>query len=292
MKVSQIDIEKYIEIVNSLGVKYREIYKTGYDSGYELIVPKGVKLNIPISLVFVSDKDEQKVYNRIIVEKDAYAKVYTYCTSIHKGTHIGKTVGIVRGVLENAKIHKIDRESKLVSINRYKIEGGKFRNYLISGSSEGISISDNKFWVNDNGYVEELILYKQLKGEFDSKTIAKLNEGIAILKSKMIIGDSISKVYSLIKGKGKGYSSCDAVILGKGKFITIPGLGAVKDGEYYHEASVGKIDKEALLYLMSKGISEEKAKELYLRGFMLSDLPKMDERLKFLINLTFKEIKI
>jgi len=291
MKVSKLDIDRYIEIVNSLGVKFREINKTGYDSGYELVVPKGVRLTIPISLVFVSDKDEQKVYNRIIVEENAFAKVYTYCTSIHEGTHIGKTVGVVKGTLINAKIHRIDEKSELVSINRYKIEGGKFKNYLISGDSRGISKSDNIF-KTINGCVEELILYKQIAGNFESKTRATLNNATAILKSKLIIHDALAKVYSLISGKGKGYSSCDAVITGKGRFITIPGLNAVKEGEYYHEASIGKIDREALLYLMSKGIDEETAKELYLRGFMLSDLEVEDERLKFLINTVFREIKV
>jgi len=160
MKVSQIDIEKYIEIINSLGVKYREIYKTGYDSGYELIIPRGKKLNIPISLVFVSDKDEQKVYNRIIVEEGAYAKLYTYCTSLHSGLHIGKTVGIIKGMLDSAKIHKIDSQSKIISINRYKIDRGLLRNYLVSGDSKGESINDNKFKVS-GGTVEEYIFYRQ-----------------------------------------------------------------------------------------------------------------------------------
>ena len=35
-----------------------------------------------------------------------------------------------------------------------------------------------------------------------------------------------------------------------------------------HEATVSKIDKEKLFYLMSRGLSEEKAKELLIMGFI------------------------
>ena len=35
-----------------------------------------------------------------------------------------------------------------------------------------------------------------------------------------------------------------------------------------HEATVSKVSREKLFYLMSRGISEEKAKELILLGFI------------------------
>lgn len=35
-----------------------------------------------------------------------------------------------------------------------------------------------------------------------------------------------------------------------------------------HEASVSKIDEDQLFYLMSRGLSEEKAKELLIMGFI------------------------
>jgi len=109
-----------------------------------------------------------------------------------------------------------------------------------------------------------------------------------IFKSKIINLDGFAKTLTLIKGTKKGYSSCDGLILGKGKILTIPALESEKNSEHYHEASIGKIDREALEYLMSKGISEERAKELYIRGFFFSDLPKIDERLKFYIHSIFQ----
>jgi Fe-S cluster assembly protein SufB len=39
------------------------------------------------------------------------------------------------------------------------------------------------------------------------------------------------------------------------------------EAEAAHEASVGKLSSEALYYLMSRGLSEEKARSLVVKGF-------------------------
>ncbi len=287
MKVAKVSIDKYIELVNQLGVELKEFQKTGYDTAYFLKVPKGVKVDIPISLVYTSEGEEQRVYNKVIVEEGAFLRLYTYCNSLNGGKHIGKTVAIVRGTLISAKIHTITPNSALVSLNNYFVEGGILRAYQISGKSEGESISRNKFFVK-NGKVEEQIVYKQLNGKFSSTSKARLDNGNAILRSKLYLRNAIGKVVSILEGKGKGYSSCDAIVEENAEFITIPALKASKESEFYHEASIGKVDEEALLYLMSKGIEEERAKELYIRGFMLEGLTDLDDRLKFLIYSSFK----
>ena len=43
-----------------------------------------------------------------------------------------------------------------------------------------------------------------------------------------------------------------------------------------HEATVGKINEDTLLYLMSRGLSEEAAKTMIVRGFvspLMKELP-------------------
>ena len=58
---------------------------------------------------------------------------------------------------------------------------------------------------------------------------------------------------------------------------TYPGLvSRVDDAELSHEAAIGKIREEELFYLMSRGLSEEKATQLIVKGFlepMLKDIP-------------------
>ena len=63
---------------------------------------------------------------------------------------------------------------------------------------------------------------------------------------------------------------CDSLILDKdSKSDTIPvNICANSCSNLEHEATVSKINDEVLFYLMSRGISEEKAIELIILGFM------------------------
>ena len=53
------------------------------------------------------------------------------------------------------------------------------------------------------------------------------------------------------------------------KSDTIPVIDMATDKvEMSHEAKIGKISDEAIFYLMSRGISEEEAKAMIVRGFV------------------------
>jgi hypothetical protein len=62
----------------------------------------------------------------------------------------------------------------------------------------------------------------------------------------------------------------------------IPSLQAKNEGvELSHEAAVGKIAEEGIVYLMSRGLSEEEATALIVRGFLnveIEGLPPALER--------------
>jgi len=63
---------------------------------------------------------------------------------------------------------------------------------------------------------------------------------------------------------------CDTIIIDdESKSDTIPTNIVENDSSFIeHEATVAKISKEKLFYLMSRGITEEKAKELIIMGFV------------------------
>ena len=68
----------------------------------------------------------------------------------------------------------------------------------------------------------------------------------------------------------KSVIKCDTIILDEfSKSDTIPkNVIENQSSNLEHEATVSKIDKEKLFYLMSRGLSEEKAKELLIMGFI------------------------
>ena len=68
----------------------------------------------------------------------------------------------------------------------------------------------------------------------------------------------------------KSTIKCDTIILDKdSKSDTIPNNIVENQSSYLkHEATVSKLDEEKLFYLMSRGLDEEKAKELLIIGFI------------------------
>ena len=68
----------------------------------------------------------------------------------------------------------------------------------------------------------------------------------------------------------KAHLECRGLILGnKGVNIAIPELEArVPDVEMTHEASLGKIARDQVEYIMSRGLSEDEAVGMIVRGFL------------------------
>ena len=99
------------------------------------------------------------------------------------------------------------------------------------------------------------------KSNIISKSIA-LNGGEANYRGTLNITSKAENSTSTIK--------CDTIILdNKSKSDTIPTNKVSNNtSNVEHEATVSKISKDKLFYLMSRGISEEKAKELLIMGFI------------------------
>jgi len=77
----------------------------------------------------------------------------------------------------------------------------------------------------------------------------------------------------LIEGKNagtKGHMECNGIILDDEAVIhAIPELKATyPETELSHEAAVGKIAGEQINYLMSRGLAEDEARALIIRGFL------------------------
>ena len=97
--------------------------------------------------------------------------------------------------------------------------------------------------------------------EIISKSIAA-NGGDATYRGKVRITKSAINSKSTVK--------CDTIILDdESRSDTVPiNLVENDSSNINHEATVSKISQEKLFYLMSRGISEDKAKELLIMGFI------------------------
>ncbi len=102
---------------------------------------------------------------------------------------------------------------------------------------------------------------KNTKSNIISKSIAAKG-GNATYRGTVKIAKSALKSKSIVK--------CDTIIIDeKSKSDTIPkNIVSNETSSINHEATVSKISQDQLFYLMSRGLNEEKAKELIIMGFL------------------------
>lgn len=94
----------------------------------------------------------------------------------------------------------------------------------------------------------------------NSKSISKAG-GTAIYRGVVYIGPNA-------KGT-KGSISCESLMLdNESRSDTIPDIVIENDDiDLGHEAKIGRIPDEDIYYLMSRGLTEEDAKAMLVRGF-------------------------
>ena len=95
----------------------------------------------------------------------------------------------------------------------------------------------------------------------NARSIAK-DGGHAYYRGLLKVNDSADHAKSTV--------SCESLMLdNESKSDTVPVMDLNTDDiDIGHEAKVGRISEEAIFYLMSRGISEEEAKAMIVRGFV------------------------
>ena len=128
-----------------------------------------------------------------------------------------------------------------------------------SGNCISIAVASNH-QIQDAG-AKMIHLAPNTKSNIISKSIAS-SGGNASYRGTVYISEDAKSSQSTIK--------CDTIILDdKSKSDTIPKNVVCNNSSYLeHEATVSKLDEEKLFYLMSRGLDEEKAKELLIMGFI------------------------
>ena len=79
----------------------------------------------------------------------------------------------------------------------------------------------------------------------------------------------------------KGHLECHGLVLSDDSLIyAVPELEASSANlEMSHEAAVGKISEDEINYLTSRGISEEEAESMIVRGFLNMDITGLPDEL-------------
>ena len=294
-------IKKYPELLRKYFMKavpindhkYIALHYALFSGGSFIYIPKGVKLDMPLQSYFRLNAPSagQFEHTLIIVDEDASMEFIEGCSApgyndinLHAGCvelFVGKNAKLRFSTIENWSRNMLNLNTKKCIVE----ENGVIE--WITGSF-GSKISML--------YPLSILNGKNAKCEFTGisfagngqnldtgiKVILNANNTKAVVNSKSISKDGgINTFRSNVYVPKHSYDtsvsiSCSSLMLDSiSRSDTIP-LSDIKNNTvtYSHEATVGKISNEAIFYLMSRGLTEEDAKALIVRGFA-TDVSKM-----------------
>lgn len=266
--------------------------------GYFIRVLPGQKVERPVQacLLVAENYLSQNVHNVIIVEEGAEAQVVTGCTvtpQVTEGIHIGvsefyvkRGATLIFHMIHNwaPGFHVRPRTGVVVE------EGGTFvNNYILLRPVRSIQTYPTVYLRGRGARAEVNSIVYGLKDsviDIGSRAVLEAEDTAAEAVSRAVADDT-STLYlrgTLVgRARGKAHLDCRGILKSpRARILAIPELNAdcAPECELSHEAAVGPIDQEAILYLMARGLTEDQAVALITRGFMNIELPGLPEVLR------------
>ena len=283
--------ELFKEYFNNL-VKYDENKYTAlngavWSGGTFIYIPPYTKLDRPLQSYFRLNSEKMGQFERTIIIVDEGSELHYMegCTAPTYSSESLHAAVVEIYVKKNAKCRYTTIQNwsnnlyNLVTKRAIVEEGGlmewidgnigskvnmKYPSCILNGEyakgrciSIAVATTDQ---IQDTG-AKMIHLAPNTSSEIISKSIAA-NGGEADYRGTVRITPKAHHSKSTVK--------CDTIILDAlSKSDTIPiNIIENNNSSLNHEATVSKISKEKLFYLMSRGISEERAKELIIMGFI------------------------
>ena len=265
--------------------------------GYVIIAQRGSSNILPIqACLYLGREQIQHVHNIIIAEEGAELHIISGCTS---GAHVGKG-GAHYGISEfyvkkNAKIsftmiHNWSEDIEVFprSASRVDENGVFLSNYVCMQPVKKIQMYPTATLSGDNSvarFSSIVIASKTSYMDLGSRAILEGKGASAELITRAITkgGTIISRGHINGKTAGtRGHLECKGLILQDGRIYAIPEIeGSVVGTELSHEAAVGKLARDEIEYLMSRGLDEDEATATIIRGFLdvkITGLPEALQR--------------
>ena len=286
-KYPELFSKYFNHLVNVNENKYTALNGAVWSGGTFIYVPPYTKIDRPLQSYFRLNSANMGQFERtlIIVDEGAELHYMEGCTaptysedSLHAAVveiFVGKNAKCRYTTIQNwsSDVYNLVTKRAKVEENGLMewIDGNigsktnmKYPGCLLAGPyAQGRCIS---IAVASNGQIQDsgsrmIHLAPYTKSDIISKSIAA-NGGEANYRGTVRITKEAHHSQAMVK--------CDTIILDEeSKSDTIPkNIVENVSSTLNHEATVAKISKDKLFYLMSRGISEERAKELIIMGFI------------------------
>ncbi|KOF58010.1 MULTISPECIES: Fe-S cluster assembly protein SufB [Clostridium] len=279
--------EYFMKLVPPSDHKFVALHGAVWSGGSFVYVPAGIDVDIPLQSYFRlnSPGAGQFEHTLIIVEKGAKLHFIEGCsapkynvTNLHAGCvelYVKEDATLRYSTIENWSRNMLNLNTKRALVEK-------------NGTIEWVSGSFGS--KKSMLYPMSILKGEGAKSEFTGVTFAGtgqfLDTGTKVVHAAPYTSSTVNSK-SISKGDGtaiyrgsvkvlpnahhsKSTVSCESLMLDDiSRSDTIPALDILNDEvDIGHEAKIGRISDDAIFYLMSRGISEEEARAMIVRGFV------------------------
>lgn len=277
--------------------KYTANVELNQSHGYFIRSEAGSKVTIPVQacLFITSNKVRQNVHNIIIAEENSELHIITGCSVYHavnSALHLGISEFYVKkgAKITFTMIHNWGGGIEVRPRSAMVIEddGVFVSNFILMTPVKSLQMYPTAYCVGRNARATfQSIVYARGDTKIDLGSRAQLQgEGSRAEIISRVIATDNAKVVARgdVIGEAahvKGHIECRGLMLSDNAEVdSIPELKAtLKELDLSHEAAVGKIAEDEIQYLMARGLSEDEATSVIIRGFLNVDITGLPDAL-------------
>ena len=267
--------------------KFSALNTAVWSGGSFIYVPKGVHVDIPLQAYFRINTENMGQFERtlIIVDEDAYIHYVEGCTApIYKSDSLHSAVVeiIVKkgGRCRYTTIQNWSNNVYNLVTKRAKAEAGATMEWVDGNIGSKVTMKYPAVWMTGE-YAKGEVLSIAFAGEGQHQDAGAKMLHLAPHTSSTIISKSVARgggrtsYRGLVQvNKGAHHSAstvkCDALLVDDiSRSDTYPYVDVREDDvSMGHEATVSKVSESQLFYLMSRGMTEDEAMAMVVRGFV------------------------
>lgn len=273
-----------------------------FNSAAVLYVPDNVEIDQPIEGIFLHDSDSDVPFNKhvlIIAGKNARVSYLERFESIGSGSKEATaniSVEVIAGAGSHVKFSAIDRLGETLTTymsRRGYLERDAVIEWALGVMNEGNVIADFDSDLKGDGSHADLKVVaassgRQVQGidtrvtNYGKNSVGHILQHGVILERGTLTFNGIGHIIKGAKGADAQQESRVLMLSDKARSDANPILLIDEnDVTAGHAASIGQIDPEDMYYLMSRGLKEEEAERLVIRGFLgavITEIPIKEVR--------------
>ena len=279
--------EYFGSVIPSGDNKFSALNTAVWSGGSFIYVPKGVHVDIPLQAYFRINTENMGQFERtlIIVDEDAYVHYVEGCTApIYKSDSLHSAVVeiVVKkgGRCRYTTIQNWSNNVYNLVTKRARAEEGATMEWIDGNIGSKVTMKYPAVWLTGE-HAKGEVLSVAFAGEGQHQDTGSKMLHLAPNTSSNIVSKSVARGGGRSAYRGliqinpgaKGSKSnveCDALLVDNiSRSDTYPYIDIREDDVTLgHEATVSKVSQDQLFYLMSRGLEEDEAMAMIVRGFV------------------------